>query len=374
MAGPADSSDNLGLQRQIEELQARVSALENRLSLTSVRPEISAKPADSPFALTIVNRIGALTLALGILFFFKYAADSGWIGPAARVGIGLLTGALLLGASEWIDRRQGRILSQGLAGCGLAALFISLYAAYGYYKLIGAVPAFILILLLCQATVALSLLRKNVAITALGLFGTLLTPQLVELARPQIWSTVEAVYLLLLQGQALFVGTKQSSRPLLSLSAIAIFIAALARIEPHGYLRFFWLAVGLSVVSFAASKMTSVVPEAIRVCAHVIGHCFAVIAGARAIAEWFPTGATASTLASVLLASYGITLLALGLAKATAVNRSLGSVFLGLVVAKLYLYDIWQLNYAARITAFVVLGALLLGASFLYSRTRSRTH
>ena len=43
-----------------------------------------------------------------------------------------------------------------------------------------------------------------------------------------------------------------------------------------------------------------------------------------------------------------------------------------LVVVKLYLYDIWQLNQFYRILAFVVLGALLLSGSFLYSRYRHR--
>ncbi len=374
MPGPADSADALDLQRQIAELQTRVSALERQFALKAVKAETSGKPADSPFGLTIVNRIGALTLALGILFFFKYAADSGWIGPAARVGIGLLTGLVLLASSEWIDRRQGRLFSQGLAACGLATLFISLYAAYGYYKLLLATPTFILLLLLCQATITWATVRKNVAIVALGLLGALLTPQLIELARPETWSIIDAVYLLLLQGQALLIIAKLNNRYLMILSATAVAIAAFARIEPRGYLPFLQLIIGLSVAHFAFTTINRLAPESLRQSAYVIGHCFVVVAGARAVAEWSTNGATASTVGSVLLAIYGIALLALGLARARATDRSLGLAFLALVVAKLYLYDIWQLNYGARITAFVVLGALLLGASFLYSRTKSRGH
>ena len=43
-----------------------------------------------------------------------------------------------------------------------------------------------------------------------------------------------------------------------------------------------------------------------------------------------------------------------------------------LVVAKLYLYDIWLLTRFYRITAFVALGVLLLAASFVYSRFKLR--
>lgn len=35
--------------------------------------------------LTWINRIGAVTLLLGAAFFFKYAVDNEWIGPAGRV-------------------------------------------------------------------------------------------------------------------------------------------------------------------------------------------------------------------------------------------------------------------------------------------------
>ncbi|MBV9265724.1 MAG: DUF2339 domain-containing protein, partial [Acidobacteriaceae bacterium] len=47
-----------------------------------------------------------------------------------------------------------------------------------------------------------------------------------------------------------------------------------------------------------------------------------------------------------------------------------GLVLIGLVIIKLYLFDVWLLNRVYRISAFVALGALLLITSFLYSRYR----
>jgi uncharacterized membrane protein len=38
------------------------------------------------------------------------------------------------------------------------------------------------------------------------------------------------------------------------------------------------------------------------------------------------------------------------------------------VIAKLYLYDVWLVDRLYRIVAFTVLGALLLVASWIYSR------
>jgi uncharacterized membrane protein len=46
---------------------------------------------------------------------------------------------------------------------------------------------------------------------------------------------------------------------------------------------------------------------------------------------------------------------------------------LAAVIVKLYVYDVWLLTRFYRIGAFVALGVLLLAASYLYSRFKSRT-
>jgi uncharacterized membrane protein len=46
----------------------------------------------------------------------------------------------------------------------------------------------------------------------------------------------------------------------------------------------------------------------------------------------------------------------------------MGMGLIGLVVIKLYLYDVWLLGPFYRMAAFAILGALLLVMSYLYSR------
>jgi len=75
---------------------------------------------------------------------------------------------------------------------------------------------------------------------------------------------------------------------------------------------------------------------------------------------------------SLLMALYGLALMGQGMARNFRLHRVLGLGLFALVVVKLYLYDIWQLDRFYRILAFVVLGALLLSGSFLYSRYRHR--
>ena len=74
---------------------------------------------------------------------------------------------------------------------------------------------------------------------------------------------------------------------------------------------------------------------------------------------------------SILMAAYGIGLVSLGFLTRAGINRMLGLGLLAAVVAKLYLYDVWQLQKIYRIVAFSSLGVALLATSFLYSRYRT---
>ena len=79
-----------------------------------------------------------------------------------------------------------------------------------------------------------------------------------------------------------------------------------------------------------------------------------------------------STAISILMATYALVLIVAGVVTRTLINRVLGLGLIGLVVAKLYLYDVWLLVRIYRIAAFAVLGALLLITSYLYSRYRAK--
>jgi uncharacterized membrane protein len=73
---------------------------------------------------------------------------------------------------------------------------------------------------------------------------------------------------------------------------------------------------------------------------------------------------------SLLFGVYAVILVSLGVATRTAVNRLSGLGLIGIVVLKLYFFDVWQLGRPYQIAAFVILGILLLSTSFLYSHFR----
>ena len=78
----------------------------------------------------------------------------------------------------------------------------------------------------------------------------------------------------------------------------------------------------------------------------------------------------ASTSISVLIAAYAVALVAAGVLQRHTPTRLLGAALIGLVVGKLYLYDVWLLGQFCRMAAFAILGVLLLVMSYFYSRFR----
>jgi uncharacterized membrane protein len=70
------------------------------------------------------------------------------------------------------------------------------------------------------------------------------------------------------------------------------------------------------------------------------------------------------------MAAYAVVLVGVGVSTRSTVNRLLGLGLIGIVVVKLYLYDVWLLGLVYRVAAFAGLGALLLLMSYLYSRYR----
>ena len=85
---------------------------------------------------------GGVALALAGVFLVRYSIDQGWLGPAARVSLGLLLGALLVAVSERARRHPTLVaaaaggvtyVAPALAAAGLVAGFASVYAAYALY-------------------------------------------------------------------------------------------------------------------------------------------------------------------------------------------------------------------------------------------------
>lgn len=378
------------LSSEIAELRQRVSVLERAAVVPSSPAITTAAPASPPAeiashlpatntGLKLLNRAGALTLFMGMVFFFKYAVDNQWIGAVGRIVLGVLAGLALLAAGEWLRKRGQTVFAQGLSACGIAIVYIAVYAASDYYKLIHAASAFVLFLAISAGALLLSIRSSDAvlavvsylcAFAALGLFR-LMAPSLWS---ANFWSWFGFVYLLILEALVVIQARVEGWRLLTPILAAAATMVTFWVINPGHPMVCVVFFLALAALHFRPPKMGRAA-RMIAADAYVLGHIFVLLAGLRFLLYWFGrvviTQTRSSALSeseSVFLGLYGVVLLAWAVLRKSAVDRVIGLTLLALVILKLYVVDVWLLARFYRISAFVALGLLLLASSFIYSR------
>jgi uncharacterized membrane protein len=160
---------------------------ENPWSSPEVSAAVSEPALETIFGLGWLNRVGVITLIFGVGFLFKLAVDSQWIRPAMRVALGVAAATVSLFLGEWISLRGQKTFARGLTGLGLALLYLSFYAGFGFYHLLPQGTAFLLMCLTTAAAAMLALHYDSQAVALLGLAGGYLTPALLSTGENHMW-------------------------------------------------------------------------------------------------------------------------------------------------------------------------------------------
>jgi uncharacterized membrane protein len=103
------------------------------------------------------------------------------ITEMVRVALGVLCGLVMLSIGEFLHV-QKKYLSYALSmtGGGLAMLYLTAYAAYGFYHLIGQSPAYVLMILTTAVAVFFSFHYDCEPIAIIGCLGGFATPALLH--------------------------------------------------------------------------------------------------------------------------------------------------------------------------------------------------
>ncbi|MBW3519465.1 DUF2339 domain-containing protein [Flavobacterium sp. NKUCC04_CG] len=127
----------------------------------------------------LLTKIGIVTFVLGIGFFVKYAIDQDWINEVGRVGIGVLTGALMIGVAHKL-RKSLSVFSSLLVGGGIAVFYITITLAFREYELFNQTVAFLILILITVFSVALSLFYNRKELAVFSLLGGFMAPLMVS--------------------------------------------------------------------------------------------------------------------------------------------------------------------------------------------------
>ena len=117
---------------------------------------------------------------MGSIFFFKYSIENDLLTTPMRVALGAGAAmAATLGAELWLRRRH-ELLANCLTGAGMAIFYLTFWAAFARYELIGAPVAGALLVLVTVCSCAMAIKRSSLAIAALGLVGGFATPMMLS--------------------------------------------------------------------------------------------------------------------------------------------------------------------------------------------------
>jgi uncharacterized membrane protein len=196
-----------------------------------------------------IGRIGVLAILFGVAFFLKYSFDNRLIGETGRIILGLVWGAVFIGAGEYLQKKKNLTLyGQMLTGGGLAVLYLSLYAAFALYHLIPAPLAAAGMLAVTTTGMTLSARYSAYSLAAIALLGGFLTPIMLSTGQNQPFTLFG--YILLLDAGTLLL---LRFRPWPSLAAASLCGTALLY---FGWQSEFytdaqrWLAFGITCVFF----------------------------------------------------------------------------------------------------------------------------
>ena len=173
---------------------------------------------ESLVGVKLFSWIAGVALLLAVVFFLRYSINQGWLMPKVRMTIGILVGIGLLTLCELKAARRYPVTANAMDASAIAILFSTFYAARALWDLVGAFPAFCLMVLVTAVAVLLSIRRDSAFIALLGLLGGFATPALLSTGENQPIPLF--AYLLLLNAGLAWVATQKKWPVLTTLSLI----------------------------------------------------------------------------------------------------------------------------------------------------------
>jgi hypothetical protein len=292
--------------------------------------------------------------------------------------------------AAWLPWRTSRGVAAGAQDMVLVAFNAGVYFAVSYYLLGPHWAAWRGLLAVLLAAVHIELAwRLSRRDARAALFAAGVACALLVLAAPAQFSGYRLTVVWALEAAALAWIGARVRQPRAVEASFAVFALALIRLllvdswayPPSSYS----VAVNGRFVTFllaaaclwAAARWLGTSSAALML--YVAGHFAVLWALALEVFGWAARNAAAANVQnasntglSILMAAYALLLVGIGVLTGTALNRALGLGLIAIVVAKLYLYDVWQLGLFYRMAAFAVSGVLLLVMSYVYSRWRQR--
>src|SRR3989344_1949722 len=123
----------------------------------------------------LATGVGAVAVIVGMGFFLQYAIENNLINESARVILGFIVGAVLMGVGEFARQKYPQY-GPVLSGTGLGVWYLSLYAAFNLYHFVTQPVAFVGMIFVTACGIALALRYNSLPLAVFAQLGGFLTP------------------------------------------------------------------------------------------------------------------------------------------------------------------------------------------------------
>jgi uncharacterized membrane protein len=151
--------------------------------------DASASPGEPPREASAVwrwitggnalTRVGIVILFFGVAFLLRYFAEIVTVPIEIKLA-GAGTGGLLLAGIGFVLARRRPAYGLSLQGAGMGIVYLTVFAAFRLYEVVGPPPAIALLVVVAAATIALALRHDSQPLAALALAGGFLAPVLIR--------------------------------------------------------------------------------------------------------------------------------------------------------------------------------------------------
>lgn len=126
-------------------------------------------------------KLGVLVLFLGVAALLRYAGERGLLDLPLELRLAAVAaGALAALGFGWARRHRQRVFALSLQGGALGVLLLTVFAAFGLYRLLPAGAAFAMVVVLVAAAGVLAVRQDAPALAVLGTVGGFLAPVLIR--------------------------------------------------------------------------------------------------------------------------------------------------------------------------------------------------
>lgn len=186
-------------------------------SLTPATPQKSTEKSsiESFLGENLANKIGIAVILIGIGVGVKYAIDKNILGPAMRIALGYLAGAILVGFAIYLKKKYENLSAVMFAG-GLAVAYFVTFIAFDFYHLFPKIVAFGTMVVLTVVT-SLGAIRYNKQVIAIvGLVGGYAVPFL--LSDGTGTTSALFIYMTIINAGILFLAFRKNWQPVFAVA------------------------------------------------------------------------------------------------------------------------------------------------------------